>query len=140
VALDIVEPAGAPAPKKAAELMTEEHDAPQHRHMWRTEYVAHETAGKRNRAERERRGGRQRGVPNKKTALNNAALTAAASNPTVSPLEFLLAVMRDPNVSLDFCIKGAQVAAPFVHPKPGGLPPRRTARDRALIPTREPAE
>ena len=67
----------------------------------------------------ERRGGRQRGTPNKKTALRNAASAAAASNPDISPLDFLLAVMRDPNVSPEFRIKVAQIAAPFIHTKPG---------------------
>jgi hypothetical protein len=67
----------------------------------------------------ERRGGRQRGTPNKKTALRNAASAAATSNPDISPLDFLLAVMRDPNVSPEFRIKVAQMAAPFIHTKPG---------------------
>jgi hypothetical protein len=67
----------------------------------------------------ERRGGRQRGTPNKKTALRNAAIAAAASNPDISPLDFLLGVMRDPNVSPELRIKVAQVAAPFIHAKPG---------------------
>jgi hypothetical protein len=71
----------------------------------------------------ERRGGRQRGTPNKKTALRNAAIAAAASNPDISPLEFLLGVMRDPNVSPDLRIKVAQAAAPFVHAKPGNARP-----------------
>jgi len=35
VALDVVEPAGAPAAEEAAELVAEEHDAPQHRHVRR---------------------------------------------------------------------------------------------------------
>jgi hypothetical protein len=39
----------------------------------------------------ERRGGRQPGTPNKKTALVNAAFDAATSNPDLSPLDFLLA-------------------------------------------------
>jgi hypothetical protein len=43
----------------------------------------------------ERRGGRQRGTPNKKTAHKNAALAAAAANPDISPLDFLLGIMRD---------------------------------------------
>jgi hypothetical protein len=71
----------------------------------------------------ERRGGRQRGTPNKKTALRNAANAAAVSNPDISPLEFLLGVMRDPNVSADLRIKVAQAAAPFVHAKPGNAGP-----------------
>jgi len=66
----------------------------------------------------ERRGGRQRGTPNKKTALRNAALAAAAANPEILPLEFLLGIMRDPNVSSELRIKVAQVTLPFVHAKP----------------------
>src|SRR5262245_22359110 len=45
VALDVVEPPGAPAAEEAAELMTEEHDAPEHRHVGGTEHVADEPAG-----------------------------------------------------------------------------------------------
>src|SRR5437763_15082749 len=67
----------------------------------------------------ERRGGRQRGTPNKKTALRNAALAAAAANPEISPLVFLLGIMRDPNVSSELRFKAAQATLPFVHPKPG---------------------
>jgi hypothetical protein len=67
----------------------------------------------------ERRGGRQRGTPNKKTALRNAALAAAAANPAISPLDFLMCIVRDPSVSCELRIKAAQAAAPFVHAKPG---------------------
>ena len=67
----------------------------------------------------ERRGGRQRGTPNKKTALRNAALAAAAANPEILPLEFLLGIMRDPNVSSELRINVAQATLPFVHAKPG---------------------
>lgn len=81
----------------------------------------------------ERRGGRQRGTPNKKTALRNAAIAAAVSNPDISPLEFLLGVMRDPNVSTDLRIKVAQAAAPFVHAKPGNARPGNTAASVKLI-------
>jgi hypothetical protein len=42
----------------------------------------------------ERRGGRQKGTPNKKTVLRNAGLSAAAADPNVSPLDCLLNVMR----------------------------------------------
>ena len=38
----------------------------------------------------ERRGGRQRGTPNKSTLLKNAAIKAAATDPNLSPLDFLL--------------------------------------------------
>ena len=58
-------------------------------------------------------------MPNKKTAHKNAALAAAAANPDISPLDFLLGIMRDPNVSSELRIKVAQAAAPFIHAKPG---------------------
>ena len=51
-----------------------------------------------------------------------AAMIAAVANPEVSPLEFLLAVMRDPDVEPAMRVKVAQPAAPFVHPKPTGVP------------------
>ena len=47
----------------------------------------------------ERRGGRQRGTSNKKTALISAAFAATASRPDLLPLDFLLGVMRDPSIS-----------------------------------------
>jgi hypothetical protein len=70
----------------------------------------------------ERRGGRQPGTPNKKTALVNAAFDAATSNANLSPLDFLLGVMRDVSVSPELRIKAAQAAAPYVHAKPGRSP------------------
>jgi hypothetical protein len=66
----------------------------------------------------ERRGGRQRGTPNKKTLLKNAVFLAAAAEPDRSPLDFMLALMRDPQVPLEDRIDMAAAAAPFVHAKP----------------------
>src|SRR3974377_23552 len=66
----------------------------------------------------ERRGGRQPGTPNKKTALVNAAFDAVTSNPDLSPLDFLLGVMRDASLPPDWRIKAAQAALPYVHVKP----------------------
>ena len=65
----------------------------------------------------ERRGGRQRGTPNKKTVLRNAAISAAATNPNISPLDFLLGLMRDSNLPLEYRAKVAMTALPFVHTK-----------------------
>jgi hypothetical protein len=65
----------------------------------------------------ERRGGRQRGTPNKKTALRNAAISAAAASPNTSPLDFLLGLMRDSNLPLEYRAKVAMTALPFVHTK-----------------------
>jgi hypothetical protein len=66
----------------------------------------------------ERRGGRQRGTPNNKTLIKNAVFLAAASDGDRSPLNFMLALMRDPQVPLDLRIDMAATAAPFVHAKP----------------------
>jgi hypothetical protein len=66
----------------------------------------------------ERRGGRQPGTPNKKTALVSAAFAATASSPGLLPVNFFLAVMRDPSIPPDWRFRAAQAAAPYVHPKP----------------------
>src|SRR5258707_15865439 len=81
----------------------------------------------------ERRGGRQRGTPNKKTALRNAAFAAAAANPDISPLDFLLGIMIDPNVSLEFRFKVAQATLPFVHGKLVSAPLKQTPGSAKLI-------
>jgi hypothetical protein len=65
----------------------------------------------------ERRGGRQPGTPNKKTALVNAAFDAATSNPELLPIDFFLAVMRDPSIPADWRFRAAHAAAPYVHRK-----------------------
>lgn len=65
----------------------------------------------------ERRGGRQRGTLNKKTVLRNAAVKAAALYPNLSPLDFLLGLMRDSNLPQDLRVKAAQSALPLVHSK-----------------------
>ena len=70
----------------------------------------------------ERRGGRQSGTPNKTTALVSAAFDAATSKADLSPLDFLLGVMRDSSLPPDWRIKAAQVAIPFVHSKPARSP------------------
>jgi hypothetical protein len=66
----------------------------------------------------ERRGGRQRGTPNKKTLLKNAAIDAAVANPNVSPLSFLLGLMRNEGLPIALRIDIAATAAPLFHAKP----------------------
>ena len=65
----------------------------------------------------ERRGGRQRGTPNKKTALRNAAIGAADLDPNISPRDFMLGLMRNCDLPLAERFVAAQVALPLVHPK-----------------------
>jgi hypothetical protein len=66
----------------------------------------------------ERRGGRQKGTPNKKTVLPNAALSAAAADPTLSPLDYLLNVMREQTLPLETRVGAARQALPYFHSKP----------------------
>jgi hypothetical protein len=72
----------------------------------------------------ERRGGRQRGTPNKATVAKTAALKAASADPTISPLQFLLDIMRDPTSPTDLRIQVARAAAPLVHGKLGTASPK----------------
>jgi len=65
----------------------------------------------------ERRGGRQKGTPNKSTALKKAALSAASADPTTTPLQFLLDVMRNPTAPTGLRVQVARAAAPLVHGK-----------------------
>jgi hypothetical protein len=65
----------------------------------------------------ERRGGRQRGTPNKNTLLKNAAIKVAANDPNLSPLDFLLNLMRQRDLPLEFRVTVAQQALPFAHSK-----------------------
>jgi hypothetical protein len=71
----------------------------------------------------ERRGGRKKGTPNKKTAKTIAAVVAAG----ITPLDYMLEQMRKPipkdaepavkvaMIGLRF--EAAKAAAPYVHPK-----------------------
>src|SRR6202158_2423956 len=72
----------------------------------------------------ERRGGRQRGTPNKKTLIKNALFLAAAE-PNRSPLDVMLALMRDPQVPFGMRLDMASIAAPYVHARPAPVRKRR---------------
>lgn len=61
----------------------------------------------------ERRGGRAPGVPNKKSAEKIAAIEASG----LTPLDYLLSVMRDEANDPDARRDAAKAAAPYVHPK-----------------------
>jgi hypothetical protein len=67
----------------------------------------------------ERRGGRKKGTPNKKTAYVRAVTAAHSANPNVTPLEVMLAVMRDSYVALDMRVKLALRLLPRLHRKLG---------------------
>jgi hypothetical protein len=68
-------------------------------------------------------GGRPPGGLNKKTIARNLALAAAAANPNIDPLDFMLGMMRAPDVTPKMRLDAAKAAAPFVHGKAGKSSP-----------------
>lgn len=58
-------------------------------------------------------GGRAKGVPNKATAEKAAAVAASG----LSPLDFMLHLMRDEGQPLPLRADAAKNAAPYVHPR-----------------------
>jgi hypothetical protein len=60
-----------------------------------------------------RLGGRKKGTPNKATAAKVAEIAASG----LTPLDYLLSVMRDTRCSADERRAAATAAAPYVHPK-----------------------
>jgi len=74
----------------------------------------------------ERRGGRSRGTPNRRTlALRQGLVTvgappdAAVKPPRQQPLEFLLNVMEDASHPIATRVDAAKAAAPYVHFRKG---------------------
>ncbi len=61
----------------------------------------------------ERRGGRQKGVPNKASAAKAEAIAASG----LTPLDFLLGVMRNTEHELSTRIDAGKAVAPYIHPK-----------------------
>lgn len=61
----------------------------------------------------ERRGGRKKGVPNKASIERAAAIAASG----LTPVDFLLGVMRDDKKELATRIDAGKAVAPYVHPK-----------------------
>ena len=71
----------------------------------------------------ERRGGRQKGTPNKKTALIKAAFAGTASNPDMSPLDFFLTDdgLGHSLAGTLFCNRARTTGSPFCcHSRPAG--------------------
>lgn len=57
-------------------------------------------------------GGRQKGTPNKATAAKAEAIAASG----LTPLDYMLQVMRDEDVERHARFAAAKAAAPYVHP------------------------
>jgi hypothetical protein len=58
-------------------------------------------------------GGRRKGTPNKRTTEFHAAVVAAG----VTPLEYMLKVLRDRNAEWSRRDEMAKAAAPYLHPR-----------------------
>src|SRR6266550_4095187 len=58
-------------------------------------------------------GGRREGTPNKATATREAEIRASG----VTPLDFMLGVMRDNDKTVELRLEAAAKAAPYVHPR-----------------------
>lgn len=58
-------------------------------------------------------GGRKKGTPNKVTVAQSLAI----GNAGLTPLEFMLATLRDPKRDYVMRLAAAKDAAPYVHPK-----------------------
>jgi len=65
------------------------------------------------------RGGKRQGAGRKKGSLSvrTQEIVAAAAAEGVTPLEFMLSVLRDPNQTHDERFKAAIQAAPYMHPR-----------------------
>lgn len=76
--------------------------------------VAKGSQGKRGGAKPgERRGGRKKGTKNKKNAETVAKIEASG----LTPLEFMLDVLRDGAAETAVRFEAAKAAAPYVHPR-----------------------
>src|SRR5215471_15121679 len=61
----------------------------------------------------ERRGGRQKGTPNRATAAKAAEVAASG----MTPLDYMISVMRDETATRPERLEAAAKAAPYVHPR-----------------------
>ena len=61
----------------------------------------------------ERRGGRRKGTPNRATAAKAAEIAASG----MTPLDYMISVMRDETAARPERLEAAAKAAPYVHPR-----------------------
>lgn len=80
-----------------------------------------------------RLGGRQKGTPNKATAAKAAAVAASG----LTPLDYMLMVMRDEQAPPERRDEMAKAAAPYVHPKRAAIaePAKESAPPQIIFTT-----
>lgn len=79
-------------------------------------------------------GGRQKGTPNKATAAKAEEIAASG----VTPLEYMLKIMRDEASDPLMRFEAAKSAAPYVHPKLAAI--EHTGKDGGPIETADMTE
>jgi hypothetical protein len=76
----------------------------------------------------ERRGGRRKGTPNKRTVERYAEIAASGE----MPLAYMLRVMRDETSDRERRDEMAKAAAPYVHPRLASIESKSTEKRDAL--------
>ena len=71
---------------------------------------------------RRKTGGRKQGTPNKATAAKAVAIEASG----LTPLDYLLSIMRDESLDPMIRLDAAKAAAPYVHPRLAPVEPIRS--------------
>ncbi len=80
-------------------------------------------------------GGRQKGVPNKRTAAKVAEIEASG----LTPLDFMLDLMRDKNQVMDLRFDAAKAAAPYVHARLSAIDAKVDVEGQLVIQINKPA-
>lgn len=75
-------------------------------------------------------GGRTKGTPNRATAARQQEVAESG----LTPLDFMLQVMRDEDKPEDFRLEAAKAAAPFVHPKLSAVTAEVSGPDGGPVP------
>lgn len=83
----------------------------------------------------ERRGGRAKGTPNKATAAKAAEIAASG----LTPLDFMLKVMRDEGEDMDRRCDMAKAAGPYVHAKLSSVDAKLELDGQLVININKPA-
>lgn len=78
---------------------------------------------------RTKTGGRKKGTPNKATARREAEISASG----LTPLEYMLKVMRDPHEDTDRRLEAAGKAAQYVHPKLAAITHKGDAQKPVVV-------
>jgi hypothetical protein len=80
-------------------------------------------------------GGRKKGIPNKATAAKAAEVAASG----LTPLDFMLEVMRDKTQAMDLRFDAAKGAAPYVHARLSAIDAKVDVEGQLVIQINKPA-